>query len=491
MKRVPGHCHINGDVLQRSAGQSAIDQLGYQMCTAAAGTDYTRFAGDHVAGAILLPKGSNPEFADDFNFIRAACFREKRKDAQEGRTITFSLPREIPNKFLMVVAAYVMAHFVQQGMAVRIDIECPPASDGDRNPHAHCFLAMRFLEAEGFGRKGREWNAQFRSSQGRDYRAIIAARITVACALLGIGAVADPRSNAEKGLAEPEERFLTSHWRMAEHSYVPGIEELKARRRKRKSIEMDFVPTVPATGIVTIESAVSSRSPATSKRAPTSNKKRVQRRLSALQMAREMGARTRESGGKIELATEDGNIVFDGETFTLADIAGPSQAKLVVTLAKKLGWPALVVEGDAQSKDEFFLAGVPETLVPINTCASEYALALINSRLRHLLADAIVPLDPLSRVDTGAVPIVRLALVGAEPAGPVPATSGEPDDRLQIVKFPEWPKPSAAEEEQGRATAAEFWEKYKASQDEVLQRNSVARVPENGEPVEEKKIRGP
>lgn len=489
MKRVPGHCHINGGVLQRSAGQSAIDQLGYQMCTAAAGTDYTRFAGDHVAGAILLPKGSNPEFADDFNFIRAVCFREKRKDAQEGRTITFSLPREIPNKFLMMVAAYVMAHFVQQGMAVRIDIECPPASDGDRNPHAHCFLAMRFLEVDGFGRKGREWNAQFRSSQGRDYRAIIAARITVACALLGIGAVADPRSNAEKGLAEPEERYLTSHWRMAEHRYVPGIEELKARRRKRKSIEMNFVPTVPATGIVTIESSVSSRSPATSKRAPTSNKQRVQRRLSALQMAREIGVVIRESHGAIELATEDGNIVFDGETFTIANVASPSQAKLVVTLAKKLGWPALLVEGDSKSNDEFFLAGVPEAMVPINACGTGYALALINNEFRNLLADAIVPIDPLSRVDTSTVPILDLKKV--EPMRSATATSPQPDNGFEIEEIPQPPKPSAVEEEKKKTESGAFFQQWVSGYVPSAQRNFAPRVRTKGEPVEEQKIRGP
>ena len=493
MKRVPGHCHINGDVLQRSAGQSAIDQLGYQMCTAAAGTDYTRFAGDHVAGAILLPKGSNPEFADDFNFIRAVCFREKRKDAQEGRTVTFAMPREIPNHLLLVVAAFVMAHFVQQGMAVRIDIECPPASDDDRNPHAHCFLAMRVLEADGFGPKIREWNAQFRSNQGRDYRAIIAARLTVACALLGIAAFVDPRCNQERGRATPEERFLTGHWRMAERSYVPGIEELKAKRRERKSIEMGFVPTVPAPGMVTIESAVSNHSPTISNRAPTSNKKRVQRKISALQLAREIGIVTRESHGEIELATDDGAIVFDGETFTIANIASPSQAKLVVTLAKKLGWPALVVEGDAKSKDEIFLAGVSEAMVPINTCASDYALALINNKFRNLIADAIVPLDPLSRVDTGAVPILSLALEEAEPAGSAPATSSEPDSSPEYfwVEFPEAPKPSAAEEEKKRAESGTFFQQWVASKVPGAQRSSAPRVRANGEPVEEKKIRGP
>jgi hypothetical protein len=492
---MPGHCHINSDVLQRSHGQSAIMQLGYQMCTYAADdrshADYSRFAGDHRGGVILLPKGANAEFADDLSFIMATCFREKRKDAQEGRVVNFALPREVPPHLLLLVAAFVMAHFVQRGMAVRIDIECPPASDAGLNPHAHCYLSQRVLEEDGFGQKGRPWNAEFRSNQGRDYRAIIAARLTVACALLGIAAFVDPRCNEEKGYSEPEERFLTSHFRMAERCHVARIEELKAKRRERKSIEMGFAPTVPASGMVTIENAVSSQSPTISKRAPTSNKRRVQRKISALQVAREIGIVTRESHGEIELANDDGAIVFDGETLTIANVASPSQAKLVVTLAKKLGWPALVVEGDSTSTDEIFLAGVPEAMVPINACASDYALALINNKFRSLLADAIVPLDPLSRVDIGAVPIVSFALEEAQPTGSASATSREPESMLEIVEFPEPPKSSAAEEEKKRAEAGKFFQQWIAALVPDVQHNSVPRVRENGEPVEEKKIRGP
>lgn len=490
---MPGHCHINSDVLQRSHGQSAIMQLGYQMCTYAADdrshADYSRFAGDHLGGVILLPPGANAEFAEDLNFIMVTCFREKRKDAQEGRVINFALPREVPNHLLLLVAAFVMAHFAENGMALRIDVECPPASDAGSNPHAHCYLSQRILEKDGLGRKGREWNAQFRSNQGRDYRAIIAGRLTLACALLGIASFVDPRTNEERGLGEPEERYSKELIRKADRVYVAPIEELKEKRREKKSIETGFISTVLASGTVTIESAVSNGA-STSNRAPTSNKKRVQRKISALQVAREIGIGTRESHGAIELATDDGAIVFDGEMFTITNIASPSQAKLVVTLAKKLGWPALVVEGDSKSTDEIFLAGVPEAMVPINTCASDNTLALINNKFCHLFADAIVPLDPRSRVDT-VMPMIHRDPDVVEPPSLAPATSREPESILEIIEIPEPSKPSAADEEQRRATAAELWEKYKAGQDKGLQRNSVTRVCENGELVKEKKIRGP
>jgi hypothetical protein len=157
--------------------------------------------GDFVAA------GASAEFADDCTFVVATGFRETRADAQAGRTVDFSLPRELPNELLLPVAAYAMAAFVEQGMAVRIDIECPPASDNAPNPHAHCYVAQRVLGPDGFGRKGREWNEQFLRNMGRHVRAVIAERVTRACAMLGVAAYVDPRTNEERGLPQPEERI--------------------------------------------------------------------------------------------------------------------------------------------------------------------------------------------------------------------------------------------------------------------------------------------
>lgn len=114
----------------------------------------------------MLPLGSSAEFADECNFVCAVGFREVRADAQAGRTIDFALPRKIPNELLLPLAAFTMAPFVTEGMATRIDVECPPASDDDRNPHGHTYLSQRYLEAEGFGKKAREWDALFRREGG-------------------------------------------------------------------------------------------------------------------------------------------------------------------------------------------------------------------------------------------------------------------------------------------------------------------------------------
>jgi hypothetical protein len=399
---MPGHCHIEQGVVQQSKGGSALHRLAYQMCTyfndGVRHGDYGRFAGDHLGGVILLPPGASAQFADECNFVMAAGFREVRVDAQAGRTIDFSLPRELPNQLLLPVAAFAMAPFVAQGMAVRIDIECPLASDKDGNPHGHAYLAQRYLEAIGFGKKGREWNAQFLRNLGRYVRAVIAARVTLACALLGVAAYMDPRPNEVRGLHPPEERIPAQLWRMHERAiYVAPIEKLKAARQERKVSNANLpglAETSEAQMPVSVRSAVYSRF-------PPSDEERQLRINSVLPLAFETQAEARGSSSaraEIVLTTRDGSLVFDGETFTVEGTAGPAQAQLIVKLAGALDWPALVVEGDSASIDKIILAGAPVGITTINTCASDNAVRLIKKRFGNLLADTIRPLDPCNVV---------------------------------------------------------------------------------------------
>ncbi len=257
--------HINSKVIQRSRGGSALQRLA---------------------------DGADPEFADECNFVMAVAFRETRVNAQEGRAVDFSLPRELPEELLLLsdlhllqqwkvprglfafrgrpprrlglvalpVASFVIAAFVRQDMAVRIDIECPQASDNGRNPHVHAFLAMRVLEPDGFGQKAREWNQQFRYDFGRYFRAVIAARVTLGCALVGVAAHMDPRRNEERGLPQPEQRIPAPLWRMYDRlSYVAPIENLKAERvrKKKKSAETPSAPRMNTSGTVVVSNAVS------------------------------------------------------------------------------------------------------------------------------------------------------------------------------------------------------------------------------------------
>src|SRR3954470_21991136 len=154
--------HIQLGVVQQTDGNSAPARLAYQMCTAFNDghrrEDFTPFKDQHLGGLVLLPEGAPAEFADECTFVTTIAFREKRKDAQAGRTLDFSLPRGVPKELLIPMAAFVVAPFVERGMAIRLDVECPAASDGGTNPHAHGFLSQRSLEDHGFGNKYRPWN---------------------------------------------------------------------------------------------------------------------------------------------------------------------------------------------------------------------------------------------------------------------------------------------------------------------------------------------
>jgi hypothetical protein len=503
---MPGHCHIEQSVVQRSKGSSALHRLAYQMCTyfndGVSHGDYGRFAGDHLGGVILLPPGSSAEFAEEYNFVRAVAFREVRADAQEGRTIDFSLPRELPSELLLPVAAFAMAPFAAQGMALRIDIECPLATDQFGNPHGHVFLSQRYLEANGFGKKGREWNAVFLHNLGRYVRAVIAARVTLGSALLGVSAYMDPRPNKVRGLQQPEERIPAPLWRMHERGIdVAPIEKLKAARLEKKVSNVDS-PGSAKTGErpkgVVVRNAVYSRLPPT-------DEGRQQRINFVVPLALDAQAEACGSSSaraEIVLTTRDGLLSFDGETFAIEGRAGPAQAQLIVKLAEALDWPALVVEGDSSSADEIIIAGVPLGLTAINVCASDNAVRLIRKNYGHLLADTIRPLDPCNVIghmlkakpdkldetdfdfdmlepkSTGAASEENRRQIGAPLFNPGmvvdKAFNGETEEAdlttfdLDMLE----PTSNRAEEEKRQQSAALLWKTFLAIQDDRLEGNS-------------------
>lgn len=466
-----GHCHIHLGIVQQSQGNTALTRLAYQTCTyvndGGRRENYAPYKGEHRGGVVLLPPGANAEFADECNFAMAVGFREKRRDAQAGRFVDFALPREIPERLLLPAAAFVMAPFAAQGMAARIDVERPRASDDDHNPHGHAYIAQRVLEDAGFGNKCRGWNRQFRRDSGRHVRAVIAARITWASALLGIGAFVDPRTNEERGLPPPEERVSHKSWRMNERlAYVAPIENLKAKRRERKLAEAVATKPITTDGPVSIKSAVSSPH-------AMSDAQRNRRMNFVIQLAQEIGIEAGGSSGdrgEIELMTRDGSMIFDGETFTIPDTAGLAQARLIIELAQALDWPALVVDGNSVSTDEIILAGAPVGMVPINTCAGDDVLLLIKEKFGHLLADGIRPLDPLSAVDSALARANSEEIELAQVLSDKPRGCATEDlSDFEICDIPEPQRPSAADEENSRLTNSHFWEDYLAHQDERLQ----------------------
>lgn len=399
-----GHCHIQLGVIQHSKGNSALKRLAYQGCGSCYDgkrhRDYSGFAGYHLGKAILLPPGAPDEYADECTFVMAVGLREVRANAQAGRTIDFSLPRAVSDELLLLVAAFAMANFVGQGMAVRIDIECPPASDDDRNPHCHAYLAQRYLDTDGFGKKGREWNQQFLRDGGRHVRAAVAARVTLACSLLGIAAYMDPRRNEARGLGPPEERIPAPVWRMHDGlTYVAPIEDLKLKRREKKLAEATSGLSKQANENsmpVVVRSAVTSGSLSDNER---------RRRINLVgTLVHQAGGEARDSAveGRVEITSAIGGcMTFDGEIFSIEGTANSAYAGLIVELARALDWPALVVEGDTGSADRIIVAGIPQGMTAINICASDKAIDLIKNNYGHLIPDTIRPLDPRDVVGNG------------------------------------------------------------------------------------------
>ncbi|MEI9990128.1 MAG: MobQ family relaxase [Rhizomicrobium sp.] len=88
---------------------------------------------------------------------------EKRKDAQLAREVEITLPRELTrDQQIALVRSFVRERFVSQGMVADVSIHEPMASDGSKQPHAHCLLTLRRLDpasVTGFAAtKERDWN---------------------------------------------------------------------------------------------------------------------------------------------------------------------------------------------------------------------------------------------------------------------------------------------------------------------------------------------
>ncbi len=118
---------------------------------------------DVVHTEILAPAGG-PEWVYSrealWNRVESA---EKRRDAQLAREIELTLPRELSRQAQIdLVRAYVRDTFVAKGMVADIGIHVPDAADGGEQPHAHCLLSLRELDATtpaGFAAtKNRDWN---------------------------------------------------------------------------------------------------------------------------------------------------------------------------------------------------------------------------------------------------------------------------------------------------------------------------------------------
>lgn len=197
-------------IIQRSRGGSLLRRSAYQSCTSVVTPegrvfDWTaaRQANGHMTSFMIAPPGS-PEWATNREECwRKALAKERRRDAQEGRTLEIALPRELPPDLWESCARVLVAPFVSAGMVAQGDIHCPRASDGEDQPHVHFILAMRRIDGDDFSRKKeRDWNRLFYPNL-KKIRADIAQALNDFCTAHGVPYWADARSNWERGLPAP------------------------------------------------------------------------------------------------------------------------------------------------------------------------------------------------------------------------------------------------------------------------------------------------
>lgn len=382
-------CSIHTRVIQTSKGDTAAVRFAYQTCSTVFGhVDYRCYAPYHVGGSVLLPMGAPEELAAWKNFSKAVISRETRRNAQEGRVLDFALPRGVPRELLLPLAAFALLPFVELGMAVRLDVECVDASDGEPNPHAHAWLSQRELKQGGFGLKARTWNALFRRDGARYIRALVAGRLTLGCAILGVEAYVDPRRNDVRGAGAPELRLTRVPWRMYnEGSHVEAIEQLKASRQPKRDRKAATHAPEPVVASVRVTNA------ATYYRDDDENAAELLSRFA--DAAQKAGYELEVASGTPALALSGTAVAFDGRAFTIADIGSSDDAAIVARFARRLEWPALVAEGGARLADLIAIAGAAEGVFMINRAPSASARDLIARAFYSEMKDDIARHDPL------------------------------------------------------------------------------------------------
>lgn len=391
-RSIVSFCSIHFSVVQPSKGYSAVRRFAYQTCSTATDRfgriDYRHYADYRVGGGVLLPMGAPAEFAEWENFYEIAAFRETRRDGQEGRILDFALPRAVPRELLLPLAAFALLPFVEGGMAVRLDVECVPASDGEENPHAHSWLAQRVLEQDGFGLKQRSWNALFRRNGGRYVRALVAARLTLGCAILGVEAHVDPRRNEVRGGGIPEARlprraFCTHN----DGSHVEALEQKASRPLRRKAQRQAAEPEVAT---MTVTNAAESR---------VGNEDAAKLRKRFADAAEELGHELEivlDAPSGLPAASLRGtSVVFDGRAVAIAATGNSEDAAIVARLVRRLDWPALVVEGDGRLADLMAIAAADEGVFMVNRAPSLGARDIIARAFLGELKSAIARHDPL------------------------------------------------------------------------------------------------
>jgi len=203
--------HFSAKVIGRGTGRSAVAAAAYRSASRLEDErlgrhhDFTNKAGV-VHSEVMLPGGAPERLRDRETLWNEVEATEKRKDAQLAREVEFAIPREMTREQGVALARdFVAREFVARGMVADLNVHWDIGADGEAKPHAHVMLAMRAVDAQGFGAKVRDWNA---SALLQHWRVAWADNVNARLAVLGIDARIDHRSYEQQGIdLEPQHKI--------------------------------------------------------------------------------------------------------------------------------------------------------------------------------------------------------------------------------------------------------------------------------------------
>jgi hypothetical protein len=160
---MPGF-HLSVSTLGRSAGRSACAASAYRAAELVRDPrtglvhDYRRKEGvEH--NEILAPPVAPVWIRDRRRLWGEVELKEKRKDARTAREITVALPHELkPQERLVLLREWLREEVVGRGMVADLAVHRPSERGDHRNAHAHILLTTREVNADGFGKKVRDWD---------------------------------------------------------------------------------------------------------------------------------------------------------------------------------------------------------------------------------------------------------------------------------------------------------------------------------------------
>lgn len=107
---------------------------------------------------IFAPPNAPPWATDRAELWNRVDTAEKRKDANTGRELILSLPRQLDRPAqIAALREFAAREILARGLAADINLHTPKAFDGQPNDHAHVFFHTRAFDGGGFARKKLAW----------------------------------------------------------------------------------------------------------------------------------------------------------------------------------------------------------------------------------------------------------------------------------------------------------------------------------------------